>query len=159
MWSAAFSLVQHTDFKDWRLCTISHVGIFDPALGSLYSPLLPLSPSLGYRPPPPRPKYSTYGQRVAGRGGVLETILCRSFLLCFWPDLEPTKFLDHPKTIPRRGGGLRQINTCRKVPFQVTFLEWQYFALLNISISQYCSIYNILNISMLPAHIAQTIYM
>jgi hypothetical protein len=29
---------------------------------------------------------------------------------------EPTKLLDHPKQKPRRGGGLRQINTCRKVP-------------------------------------------
>ncbi len=29
---------------------------------------------------------------------------------------------DHPKQKARRGGGLRQINTCRKVPLQVNFL-------------------------------------
>ncbi len=28
-----------------------------------------------------------------------------------------------------RGGGLRQINTCRKVPLQVNFLRWPHFAL------------------------------
>ncbi len=31
-----------------------------------------------------------------------------------WPDPEPTKLLEHPKQSPRRGGGLRQINTCQK---------------------------------------------
>ncbi len=29
----------------------------------------------------------------------------------------------HPKQKPRRGGGLRQINTYRQVPLQVNFLE------------------------------------
>ncbi len=33
--------------------------------------------------------------------------------------VEPTKLLDHPKQKPRRGGGLRQMNTCRQVPLQV----------------------------------------
>jgi hypothetical protein len=32
------------------------------------------------------------------------------------------KLLDHPKQKARRGGGLRQMNTCRKVPLQVNFL-------------------------------------
>ncbi len=32
-----------------------------------------------------------------------------------------TKLLDHPNTKPTRGGGLQQINSRCKVPFQVTF--------------------------------------
>ncbi len=44
-----------------------------------------------------------------------------SLHLCIWPDSEPTKLLENPK--PRRGGGLRQINTRRKVPLQVNFLD------------------------------------
>ncbi len=39
--------------------------------------------------------------------------------LFFWPDSEPTKLLYHPKQKLKRVGGLRQINTCRKVPLQV----------------------------------------
>ncbi len=31
----------------------------------------------------------------------------------------PTKLLYRPKQKPRRGGGLRNINTCRQVPLQV----------------------------------------
>jgi hypothetical protein len=40
-----------------------------------------------------------------------------------WPDSEPAKLLYHPKQKPRRGWGLRQINTCRKVPLQVNSFE------------------------------------
>ncbi len=53
----------------------------------------------------------------------LETKFCRSLTLCIWPDSEATKLLDHPKQKPRRGGGLRQINICRKVPLQVNVLD------------------------------------
>jgi hypothetical protein len=35
--------------------------------------------------------------------------------------VEPSKLLDHPKQKPRKGGGLRQMNTCRQVPLQVNF--------------------------------------
>ena len=34
----------------------------------------------------------------------------------------------------RRGGGLRKINTCRKVPLQVNFFRWRHFALLSVSL-------------------------
>ncbi len=34
------------------------------------------------------------------------------------------KLLDHPKQKTRNGGGLRQINTCRKVLLQVNFLDY-----------------------------------
>jgi hypothetical protein len=34
---------------------------------------------------------------------------------------EPTKLLYNPKQKPRRGGGLRQINTCRQVTLLVNF--------------------------------------
>ncbi len=37
--------------------------------------------------------------------------------------IEPTKLLDHPKQKPMMGGGLRQVNSCRKVPLQVNFLD------------------------------------
>jgi hypothetical protein len=37
--------------------------------------------------------------------------------------LEPSKLLDHPKQKPRKGGGLRQINTRRKIHLQVNFLD------------------------------------
>ncbi len=47
---------------------------------------------------------------------LLETIFCRSLTLCIRPHSEPTKLLDHPQTPPWRGGGLRQITTCLKVP-------------------------------------------
>jgi hypothetical protein len=67
--------------------------------------------------PPPPPKANVeYWHCLTGRGWgcwvVLVTIFCRSF----WPDSEPTKLLCHHKQKTRRGGGLRQINTCRKVP-------------------------------------------
>ncbi len=51
----------------------------------------------------------------------MQTIFCRGLTLCFLPDSEPTKLLHYPEQKPRRGGGLRQINTCRKVPLQVNF--------------------------------------
>ncbi len=89
------------------LLTFSHVGIFNPALWSV------LSPSLWFNSPPRR-----------------------SFTLCIWPDSEPTKLLDHPIKKLRRGGGLKQINTCRKVPLQAIFLDdnilhWLLWALKN----------------------------
>jgi hypothetical protein len=43
--------------------------------------------------------------------------------LCFLPDLEPAKLLYRPKQKPKRVRGLRQINTCRKVPLQVNFVR------------------------------------
>ncbi len=38
------------------------------------------------------------------------------------------------QTKPRRGGGLRQINTCRKVPLHVNFFRWRHFALVSIKL-------------------------
>ncbi len=65
---------------------------------------------------------------VVGRCWVLlETVFCRSWTLCFWPDSEPTKLLDRPKQKTRRGEGLRQINTCRKVPLQSNFFKMTTF--------------------------------
>ncbi len=88
----------------------------------------PLTFSLGQLSPSPlsciQNIQTVYGW---GGGGVLspvETILCRSLTLRIWPDEKPTRLLDHPKQKPRRGGGLRQINTCREVPFHANFLRW-----------------------------------
>jgi hypothetical protein len=52
------------------------------------------------------------------------SILCWSLTVYIWTDSEPTKLLDHAQQKPRRGGGLRQINTCcRKVSFKVNFFR------------------------------------
>ncbi len=79
-------------------------------------------------PPPPLPCVKVhYIQTVCGwEGGggcwvVLETIFWRSLTLCIWPALEPRNFPYHPKQKPRRGEGLRLINTSRKVTLQVKF--------------------------------------
>jgi hypothetical protein len=73
------------------------------------------------------------GYTDSGGGGgcrvLLETIFCRSLPLCIWPDSEATKLLDYPQQKPRRGGGLRQINTCHRVPLQDDFFRWRHFAL------------------------------
>ncbi len=120
----------------YRLDTVSLVGFFDPALWTI-APLTYFLVHLPPPPPPPKSKYSMYRQCVAGRGWgcwvVLETIFGRSLSLFFRPDSEPTKLLDDPKQKPERGGGLRQINTCRKVPLQVNFLDndsWHCFLLV-----------------------------
>ncbi len=62
---------------------------------------------------------------------LLETIFCRNLTLCLWPDSEPTKLLNHSKQKPRRGGRLRQINTCGKVYLHVNFFRWRHFALVS----------------------------
>jgi hypothetical protein len=90
----------------------------------LYELLPPLTFSLVHLPTPPplsSPSPSQSQSRLCtdsvwlGEGGcwvVLETLFSRSYTLCFWPDSEPTKLLDHPKQKLRRGGDLSQINTC-----------------------------------------------
>ncbi len=104
-----------------RVYTVSDVGIFDQAIA-------PLTFSLVHLPPvPPIPwvkvQYirTVCGWGGGGGGGV-------------WPDSESTKLLDHPQQKPRRGGCLRQINTCRKVPIQVNLFRWRHFALLYIGL-------------------------
>ncbi len=90
----------------------------------LYSPLLPLSPSLCFNSPPPPSlcKYRKYTVYTCAKGGwcwaVLETIFCR--ILPLWQDSEPKKLLYHPKQKSRKWGGL---HACRKVPLQVNFLD------------------------------------
>jgi hypothetical protein len=119
------------------------MSVFSTHLCDQNSPLLPLSPSLWFTTTPfTLLCVNKYCKLVCMytmcRGGLLETIFCRSFTLCFWPDSEPTKLLDHPKQKPSRGGGLRQINTCLKVPLQVNFLRWQHFALPSMSLIFLC---------------------
>ncbi len=95
----------------------------------------------GSPPPPPPPfpvsKYNMEGGDV-GCWVVLETLFYMSLTLCIWLASEPTKLLDHPKQKPKRGGGLKQINTCDKVPVQVNFVRWRHFALLSISLIFLC---------------------
>ncbi len=116
------------EFIDWRYS--QSCWYFRPSFMS-YCPsnLLSSSPL----PPPPSLCQSTvYTDNVllgmswgGGRGCwvVLETKFCWSLTLCIWPDSEPTKLLDQPKQKPRRGGCLRQKNTCHRVPLQVNFLD------------------------------------
>ena len=71
--------------------------------------------------------YMVYSVQWGGGGGLLlETKFCRCFntlYLTRLPDSEPTKMLDHPRQKFRRGGGLRQINTCLIVPFCIASYE------------------------------------
>jgi hypothetical protein len=118
----------------------------DPALWTV----APLTFSLVqfWRVEPPSLCHSVYRQCVAGRGWVywvlLETIFCRSLTLCIWPDSEPTKLPDHPKQKPRRGEGLRQINTCRTVTLQVKFFDEEIllWCLYSISYTVYITVEN-----------------
>ncbi len=99
----------------------SHVGIFDTALRPV-NPSYLLSDST--LPPPSLCQSTLYTDSVwlVWGCGVLspvgDHVLCRSLTLCTWPDSVTTKLLDHPKQKLRRGGGLRQINICRKVLYR-----------------------------------------
>ncbi len=61
-------------------------------------------------------------QWVCGWEGVRGVLRCvgdhilQKLNTLFLTRFRPTKLLHHPKQKPRKGGGLRQINTCRKVP-------------------------------------------
>ncbi len=95
------------------------------------SELLPLLPSLWFNSPPlPLPWVKVqYIQTVCdleGGGGVSSPVgdhILQEFNTLYLTRIRTTKLLDHPKQKPRRGGGLRQIHTCRKVPLQVIFLD------------------------------------
>ncbi len=99
-----------SEFIDWRCsqkCWYFQPSFVNCCPSNLLSGSTPVS------------KYSIYRHSVRV---LLETIFSRSLALCIWPVSEPTKLLDHQIKI-RRGGGHRQINTCRKVPLQVNFLD------------------------------------
>ncbi len=110
-----------------------------------YCPSILLSGSPSPTPPPfPKLKYRIYRQCVAGRGCGGDELCWRpihilqEFNSLFLTRTEPTKLLHHPKQKPRTGGGLRQINTCRKVPLQVIFLDndiWHCFLSVRILFS------------------------
>ncbi len=108
-------------FTDWR--NRQSCWYFRPSFVNC----CPFNLLSGSTVPPPSLRQSADIQTVRGGGGghwvLLKTIFCRSFTLCIWPDSEPTKLLDHPRQKPRRGGGLRQINTYREVPLHVNFLD------------------------------------
>ncbi len=60
-------------------------------------------------------------------GVVWETIFCRSLTL-YLTRCRAYKFARPPQTKPRRGGDLRQINTCCKVPLLVNYTDiWHWF--------------------------------
>ncbi len=112
---------------DWRYsqpCWYFRPSFVNYCPSNLLSSLWFTSPTL---PPFPKSMYIIYRQCVAGMWcGVVELCLRQEFNTLFWPDSEPTKLLYHPKQKPRRGGGFRQINTCRKVPYRSIFLNNEY---------------------------------
>ncbi len=120
-----------SEFIDWRYS--QSCWHFRPSFVKCCTSNL-LSGSTLPRPLFPVSKFNIYLQCVAGMGWgcwvLLDTIFCRSLTLCIWSDSEPTILLD-PKQIPRRGGGLREINACRKVQLQVNLFRWQRFALVS----------------------------
>ncbi len=94
--------------------------------------LLPLSPSLGstLHPPPLtslcQSTVYTDSVQLGGVGGALSRVGDHIPKECNTPYL--TRFRTYkiarpPQTKTQEGGGLRQINTCRKVPLQVNFFR------------------------------------
>ncbi len=70
---------------------------------------------------------SRYREGVGGIESCWRPIFCRSLTLCFWPDSEPSKLLDHLKQNPRKGGA-----SDRQSPFTGQFFRWRHFALVSI---------------------------
>ncbi len=107
------SLLQALEFIGWR-----YSWYFRPSFVNC----CPSNPSLWFTSPLSPLQSTVYTDSVwLGGGGGCPVLLKKT--LYIWPDSEPTKLLDHPKQKPRRGGGLRQINTSRKVPLQVSFFR------------------------------------
>ncbi len=128
MWSAAFPPVQHREFIDWRfLAYIKSCWYFRPSFVTCTLPCC-------HSPPP-----SLVQREGEGMGShsqvVLESIYCIVGVLHYVSDQIQNlqNCSTTPRQKPRRGGGLKQINSCCKVPFQVTFLWWN-FALSSMSL-------------------------
>jgi hypothetical protein len=70
--------------------------------------------------------------------GIFDPALCdhilQEFNTLYLTRLRTYKIALPPQTKPRRGGGLRQINTCRKDPLQVNFLDNDIWHLLSSSL-------------------------
>ncbi len=123
-WLCGRSLLEFIDWRYLQSCWHFRPSFVNCCPSNLLS---------GSTPPPPLPCVKVqYIPAVCGWEGVgvLDTIFCRSLTLCIWSDSVPTKLLD-PKHIPRRGGGLREINACRKVQLQFNLFRWQRFALVS----------------------------
>ncbi len=62
-------------------------------------------------------------QCIGGEGvwGSVGGHILQEFKTLYLTRFRTYKMLHHPKQKPSRGGGLRQINTYRKVPLQVNF--------------------------------------
>ncbi len=105
MWSAAFSLVQHAEFIDWRFFwfTFSHVGIFDPALWSVFSPVAPLPFSLVTTSPHPSLCQRTVHTDSEWLGGVGDVESCWRpyFAGVLHPVSDQIQNLQNCSTIPR----------------------------------------------------------
>jgi hypothetical protein len=90
------------------------------------TPIAPLTFSLVHLPPPPKVKVQ-YVQAVCGWEEVGELTIVGDHILQEFNTLfsDQNQNLQNcfttPEQKPRMGGGLRQMNTCRKVPLQVNF--------------------------------------
>ncbi len=107
--------------------TVSHVGIFDAYCELLPSTFSVTSPT---QLPPSQSQNTVYTDsvwlrgEVVGGGGVLSFFgdhILQEFNTLYLTRYRTYKIALPPQQNPRRGGGLRQINTCRKVPKQVFF--------------------------------------
>jgi hypothetical protein len=61
--------------------------------------------------------------KFLGYPSSFEDHILQEFNTVYLTRLRTYKIARPPKQKPSRGGGLRQINTCRKVPLQVNFLD------------------------------------
>ncbi len=116
---------------------IAHVGIFDPAFWTVAHvtfSLVQLSPL----PLTRCQQCSIYRQFVAGRGwGLLSPVganILQEFNTLYLTRFRTYKIARPPITKTWRGGGLRQVTTCRKVSLQVNFFRWRHFALVSVKL-------------------------
>ncbi len=118
MWSAAYSLVQYTEFIDWSTfpAYIHHVSIFEPALWSILSGYC--SHVFGCQSTVCTDSVWLGGM---GGGGVLSRVedhILREFYTMYLTKFRTYKICSTtPWQYPRRRRGLRHINTCHKEPF------------------------------------------
>ncbi len=126
-------------YRVYRLEIQSVMLVFSIQLCELASNLLFGSPP---PTPPSLPKVKAYVQFIhtvcgwdGGCWAVLLTIFCRSLTLCFWPNSEPTKLLDHPNREPLGWEGPR---TDKHLP--QSLFAGQFFKITTFGVAFYRSI-------------------